>query len=77
VSAQRGAGETLQDNAESARRAVEMAGLKPDTIGIRHPPPLVCYVDGGNEVLATSAIWIKAIGKTVESGDWHRSPLHE
>src|SRR5436189_4457837 len=60
VSAQRGAGQTFQNDAESSGCAVEMAGLKPDTIGIRHPATVVCYVDGGNKVLATSATWIKA-----------------
>src|SRR6266550_1210032 len=71
VSAQRGPGETFQNDAESSGCAVEMAGLKPDTIGIRHPATVVCYVDGGNEVLPTSVTWIKAIGKTAESSDRH------
>ena len=44
VSAQHGAGETFQNNAESTGRDIEMAGLEPDTIGIRHPPTVVRYV---------------------------------
>jgi len=71
VSAQRGAGQTLQNNAESAGCAVEMAGLEPNTIGIRHPAPVVRYVDIGNEVLAASLVRVEAVGKTVESSDRH------
>src|SRR6185437_7539046 len=72
MSAQRGTGKTLQNNAESPGRAVEMARLKPDTIGIRYPATIVCYIDVGNEVLAASANWIEAVGETVESSDRHR-----
>src|SRR6185437_16691039 len=72
MSAQRGTGKTLQNNAESPGRAVEMARLKPDTIGIRYPATIVCYIDVGNEVLAASANWIEAVGEAVESSDRHR-----
>jgi len=71
VSTKRSAGKTLQDNAESAGRAVEMAGLKPDTIGIGYPATVVCNVDIGNKVVPASAIGIEAIRKTVERGDRH------
>jgi len=77
VSAEPGAGETLQNDAESARRHVEMAGLEPDTIGIRHPATFVRYVDIGNEVLAASATRIEAISKAVESSNRHGLPLYE
>jgi hypothetical protein len=54
-----------------------MAGLEPDTIGIRHPVTLIRYVNGGNEVLAASATRIEAVSKTVESSDRHRSLPYE
>src|SRR5207245_2611173 len=73
VSAQHGPGQTFQNNAKSAGRDVEMAGLEPDPIGIRHPATLVRYVDARNEVLAASATRIEAISKTVESSDRHKS----
>src|SRR4051794_22767108 len=77
VSAQRGARETFQNDAESAGCAVEMAGLEPDTIGIRHPATVVRYIDIGNEVLAASLVRIEAIGETTERGDWHMSLLQQ
>ena len=43
-----------------------MAGLEPDTIGIRHPPTLVRHVDIRNEVLAASAIRIESISKLLK-----------
>src|SRR5438046_3238575 len=46
-----------------------MAGLEPDTIGIRHSTAVVRDVDGRNEVLAASATRIEAISKTVEGSD--------
>src|SRR5437588_4737394 len=54
-----------------------MAGLEPDSISIRHPATVVRYVGVRNEVLATSATRIEAIGKTVEGSDRHRSLLCE
>src|SRR5690242_6166691 len=71
VRAQCGTGEALQNNAESAGRAVEMARLKPDTIRIGYPATIIRCVDGSNEVLPASARWIEAIGETVESSDGH------
>jgi hypothetical protein len=66
VCAQHGAGETLQNDAESPGRYVEVAGLEPDTIGIRNPSTVVFHVDVGNEVFAASLIWIEAVGETAE-----------
>ena len=66
VSAQHGAGETLQDSAESPRGDVEVAGLEPHTIGIRNPATPFFQVDVGNEVFAASLIWIEAVGETIE-----------
>jgi len=54
-----------------------MAGLEPDTIGIRHSTAVVRDVDGRNEVLAASATRIEAISKTVEGSDRHGSLLCE
>ena len=69
VSAQHGAGETLQNDAESPGRDVEVAGLEPDTIGIRNPATTVFQVDVGNEVFAASSIRIEAVSETVEGSD--------
>jgi hypothetical protein len=60
------AGETLQNNAKSPGRDVEVAGLDPDTFGIRNPATAVFQVDVGNEVFAASSIRIEAVGETVE-----------
>src|SRR6185437_6527057 len=49
-----------------------MARLKPDTIGIRYPATVVCYIDGGNEVFAASTNWIEAIDEAVKSSDRNR-----
>ena len=75
VSAEHGAGETLQNNAESPGRDVEVAGLDPDTIRIGNPVTTVFQVDVGNEVFAASSIRIEAIGKTVEGSDRQMCPL--
>ena len=48
-----------------------MAGLEPDTIGIRHPATVVRDVDIGNEVLAASLVRVEAIGEAIERGDGH------
>src|SRR6476660_10214513 len=61
MSAQRGTWKTLQNNAESAGRAVEMARLKPDTIRIGYPATIIRCVDGSNEVLPASTRRIEAI----------------
>src|SRR5690242_6465469 len=71
MGAQRGAGETFKNDAESAGCAVEMAGLEPDTIGIGYPATFGRHVDIGNEVLAASLVRVEAICKTVESSDRH------
>ena len=51
VSAQPGTWETFQDDAESPRRDIEVAGLKPDTIRIRNPTTVVFHIDVGDEML--------------------------
>ena len=50
VSAQLGAGEPLQDHAESPGRDIEVARLKPDAIGIRNPATIVFQIDVGDEM---------------------------
>jgi hypothetical protein len=54
VRAQHGAREGLQNDAESAGREVEVAGLDPDADGIRNPMTSILEIDVGNEVLAAS-----------------------
>jgi len=41
VSAQLGAGETFQNDAESSRRDVKAAGLDPYTIRVRNPEAVI------------------------------------
>ena len=75
VSAQHGAGKTLQNNAKPPGRDVEVAGLEPDTIGIRNPATVVIHVDVGNEVCAASSIRIETVSETVEGSDRQMYPL--
>ncbi len=77
VSAQHGAGETLQNNTESPGCDVEVAGLKPDTIGIWNPATVVFHVDIGDEMFAASLIRIEAVGKAAEGGGRQWVPLCE
>ena len=76
ISAQPGAGQTLQDYAESPRRDIEMAGLKPDALGIRNPATVVFQVDVGDEMFTASPTRVEAIGETAESGDRQCVPLY-
>src|SRR6266542_3527886 len=71
VSAQLGAGETFQNDAESSSRDVKAARLDPYTFRIRNPEPVVLHVGVGNEVFAAPSIRLEAIGKTVEGSDRH------
>src|SRR5689334_14759015 len=71
VRAELGAGESLQNDAESSRRDVEAARLEPDAFRIRNPEAVVLHVDVGNEVFATPSIRIEAVGETAEGGDRH------
>jgi hypothetical protein len=75
VSAEHGTGETFQNNTKSSGGDIEVAGLYPDTIGIRNPARTFVEVGVGNEVFAASSIWIEAIGEAVENGDRQRYPL--
>jgi hypothetical protein len=75
MGAQHRAGETLQNDAESPARHVEMARLEPDTIGIWNPVTTVCHVDIGNEMFAAPSIRIDAVGETVEGSDWQMCTL--
>src|SRR5437016_1920654 len=73
VSAQLGAGETFQNDAESSRRDVEAAGLKPDAFRIRNPETIVLQVDVSNEMFAAPSIRIEAVGETAKGGYRHMS----
>src|SRR5947208_6480499 len=75
VSAQLGAGKTLQNDAESSRRDVKAARLDPYTLGVRNPEAVVLHVDVDNEVFAAPSIRIEAVGETVKGSDWHMSLL--
>src|SRR5262245_49270466 len=75
VSAQHRAGATLQNDAESPGRNVEVAGLEPDTVCIRNPAATFIQVDIGNEMFAASSIWIEAVGETVEGSNGQRCTL--
>src|SRR5207245_5930055 len=75
VSSHHRTGEPFQNDTESSRCDVEGAGLKPDTIRVRHPETVIFQVDVGNEVFAAPSTRIEAVGKTVEGGDRHKSPF--
>jgi hypothetical protein len=62
---------TFQDETESSRRDIEAARLKPDTVRVGNPQMFVAEIRVGDEVFATSLIWLKPIGKAVECGNWH------
>src|SRR5262249_10341960 len=63
--------ETFQDETEPSRRDVETARLKPDTVRVRNPQMFIVEIRIRDEVFAASLIRLKAIGKTVERGNWH------
>jgi hypothetical protein len=71
VRAQLGAGETFQNDAESSRRDVKAARLKPYAFCIRNPEALVLYVDVGYEVFAATLVRLKTVGETVEGSNRH------
>ena len=66
MSPQHGARKTFQNYAESTGRNIKAAGLKPDTIRVRHPKTVIFQVKVSNEVFAASSIrnWF---GKVIES----------
>src|SRR6202022_396520 len=67
------AGETFQNNAESAGCDVEAARLEPDPIRIRNPETIIFQIRVGNEVFSAPSIRIEAVGETVEGSDRHMS----
>src|SRR4051812_15037956 len=71
VSAQLGAGETFQNDAESSRRDVKAARLKPDAFRVRNPEAVVFEVEVGSEVFTAPLIRLEAVGETVEGIDRH------
>jgi len=72
MSSHHGAGETLQDNAESSGCDVKAAGLKPDTIRIRNPETVIVEAGVDNEMSTASPIRLETVGETVKCGDRHR-----
>jgi len=66
-----GARETFQDEAESTRRNVKAAGLKPDTIRVRNPETVIVEVGVGDEVLAAPSTRLETVGETIEGSDRH------
>lgn len=75
VSTEHGTGETIRNNTKAPGGDIEVAGLDPDTLGIRNPARAFFEIGVGNEVFAASSIRIQAIGEAVESGDRQRHPL--
>jgi hypothetical protein len=75
VSAQLGAGETFQNDAESSGCDVKATGLDPDTIRIRNPETVVVQVGVRDEVFAAPSIWIEAVGEIAEGSNRHMSPF--
>ena len=75
VNTELGSRHSLQNDAKSTRRDIEAARLKPDTIRIWNPAPLVSDVDVRSEMLATPSVGIESVGDAAESCDWHCIPL--
>src|SRR3954451_11638307 len=71
MSAQLGTSETFQNDAESSRRDVKAARLKPYAFRIRNPEAVVLHVDIGNEVFAAPLIRLEPVGEAVEGSNWH------
>jgi hypothetical protein len=71
VNTELGSRHSLQNDAESTRRDIEAARLKPDTIRIWNPAPLVSDVDVRSEMLATPSVGIEPVGDAAECCDWH------
>jgi hypothetical protein len=63
--------ETFQDETESPGSDIETTWLEPDAVRVRNPETVVAKVRIGDEVLAASLTWFKAVGKTVERGYRH------
>src|SRR2546430_2596409 len=71
VSAQLGAGETFQNDAESSRRDVKAARLDPYPFRIRNPETVIFQISVGNEVFAAPSTRVEAVGKTAKGIDRH------
>ena len=71
VSAQLGAGETFQNDAESSRRDVKAARLDPYAFRIRNPETVIFQISVGNEVFAAPSTRVEAVGKTAKGIDRH------
>ena len=71
VSSHHRAGETFQNDAESARCDIKATRLKPDTIRVRNPETVIFQVDVGNEVVAAPSTCLEAVGETAKGSDRH------
>jgi hypothetical protein len=63
--------ETFQHQTESAGCDIKTAWLEPDAVRIRNPEIVIIEVRVCDEMFSASLIRLKAIGKTVERGNWH------
>jgi hypothetical protein len=63
--------QSLKQDAESSRRYVEAARLKPNAIRIRDPVALIMDIDVRNEVAAISSIRIETIIHAAKRCDRH------
>src|SRR5438874_11972923 len=75
VSSHHRAGEPFQNDAESSRCDVKGAGLKPDTIRVRHPETLIFQVNVSNEVFAAPSIRLETVGEIAEGSDRHKAMI--
>ncbi len=71
MSAQFGAGEAFQNDAESSGRDVEAAGLDPYTFGVRNLVAVMVDIDVGDEVPAAPLVRSEAVSETAEGSDRH------
>src|SRR5262249_17869494 len=71
MSSHHATGETFQKHAESSRRNIKSAGLKPDTVCIRYPETVIVEVSVGDEVFAAPSIRLEAVGATVKCSERH------
>src|SRR4051812_15719290 len=67
MSPNHGTGEALQNDAESSRRDIKAAGLKPHASRIGNPKTFIVDIDAGYEVFAASTIRLEAVGETLKS----------
>src|SRR5512138_2698364 len=72
VSSDPATGQAFQHYAESTRRNVETAGLKPHTIRVGDPQTVVVQVGVGDEMFAAPSTRVDAVAEAAECIDRHR-----